>query len=389
MALNKKKFRIEVFDSSGSTYKGLITDVAGVFWNKTINGGNGELTLRLPRKIDDFGYGDEILEMNKVDIYIIDNDEPNGKPMYSGFMDTFEGQQVASQEIVSVRCLGYHTMLALAPYKDGSNPTIKHRSINADDIFKDIIDKYLLYHTDSPIHYTASSVQAGGNVISDDFNGMSCMEALDRLMKKSGEDWFWYVDAENVAWFQQKPATATHSFIYGKHITRDFSFDKSIREVINEGLFWNGRTEVDDKLLSKLYRKTDFQTQYWPRFAKVSDQRITNQTTANNLMGAYLDANHTKNHGINFSLIDNTYSEKGYDIESIEPGHTCEVLSIKDDQVFSNNMMITALSYTMERVVLRLEDLRTLTSRRLNDVRKTLDQTTYGDGQPVFTTVVL
>lgn len=391
MATNKfKKFRIESFNQDGSVYNGIISDVAGFFFTKTINGGGGEMRLRLPRPIDDYGFNVDVGYMYRLNAYVIDNDDPNGKQVYSGFIDTFGGNQRGAQEYIDINTLSYHAMMAEAPYKNGNNPNISHRSVNADVIFQDIIDKYLLYHTDSPINYTVSSVETGGNVISDDFNGLNCLEALDRLMKKAGSEWFWYLDGENVIHFKQKPSTPTHSFIYGKHVTRDFSFDKSIREVVNEGGFWNGRTDLDEKNISRLYRKTENQASYWKRYKKVSDQRITREDYADDLMEAYLEANHTENHGIAFSIVDNTYSEKGYDIESIEPGDTCEILNIKDEQVFSNNMLITAVGYSMERVVLRLEDYRTLTSRKLNDVRKGLDETTYNDGkQPDFTEIVI
>lgn len=383
-----KKFRIESFSPDRTTYKGLISDVSDLGFTKEVNGGVGELKLKLPRKIDDFGYNQSVGWMYGLDIYVVDNDDPNGKRIYSGYIDNIDGIQGGSgQEYVEVTALGYHTMMGRAPYKDGNNFSISHNSTTADVVFKDIIDKYRLYHPDTPINYTASSVDTGLQVFSDDFNNLTCLEALDRLMLKAGDGWYWYVDADNVAWLKQKPSVPTHIFIYGKHIVNNFAFNKSIRQAFNEVSFWNGRQANDEDPISYYFKKTDNQDAHWKRWTRVTDSRITNRTYAENLIEAYLDANHEENHGNSFIIVDNNYANgRGYDIESVDPGDTCMLLNVDDEQVFSDNMFITSVDFTMEVIRTNLEDLRTLTSRSLNDIRRKLNTQTYAQGQPEAST---
>ncbi len=47
-----------------------------------------------------------------------------------------------------------------------------------------------------------------------------------------------------------------------------------------------------------------------------------------------------------FEVKDNNLGA-GYDIESIEPGHTCKILNLNDSDVVGDNMVITSVQYMM------------------------------------------
>jgi len=79
-----------------------------------------------------------------------------------------------------------------------------------------------------------------------------------------------------------------------------------------------------------------------------------------------------------FEVKDNSLGE-GYDIESIEPGHTCKILNIKDSSVISENMVITSVQYYPEKAIVFVSDLREITGRSLTNLRRQLDTTVYGD----------
>lgn len=379
-----KRFIVKVYSSDGATYLGTLPDVTDIAFNKKINAGLGELVLKLPRLIDDFGEGGIIDWMNRIEVIIADNDAPTGTKVYSGYIDSWRPTQTNSQEFVDVLCLGYPSMMENAIHRNGNDITMSYTSDTTKTILEDIIDKYQTFHTDSPIDYSTGTI-ATGNTISISLNSMTTLDAIDRIIENAGANWFWYVDADNVFYASGKPSSATHTFKYGGDIAYNFGYDKSIRDVKNRLLFSNGQFATDPNPISRVYYKDDFNTTYWNRYDKLTDSRITSTTTAQNLADAYLEANQVNNHQISMIIADNNYYRYGYDIETIEPGDTCKILNVFDSAIFSDNMLITEVNYSLDSVELILEDLRSLTSRQLTKIRRRLDRRTYDDGYPNVT----
>lgn len=375
-----KQILIKVYDSSGNFVE-LFNDYTGVDFYKQINGGLGEINLKLARKIDDYSEGTGVNFMNKIEISVIDKDNPEGVVIYTGPIDIYETVREGYTEYVNVRATGYVAMLANMILKNSTDVTITYNSTDVQTIVQGIIDYYRAERSNPEIDYATGSVGTG-ETLSITMNSMFVNAALDRVVEMAGANWYWYIGADNIVYFDEKPTSATHTFVLGKDIISPWRMLKSARGVYNRVLFWNQDT------LSRWYYDNTYDSTYWKRVTKISDSRITDNTYAQKLSDAFIESHLTHNHGITFGVVDNNYSEEfGYDIESINPGDTCQILNVEDSAVFSSNMTITGVRYTPEMALIEVEDLRALTSRTLTDIRRQLDKTIYDAGQPNVTEV--
>lgn len=230
-----------------------------------------------------------------------------------------------------------------------------------------------------PVTVTGESntVQIDGTDISYTSNAKSCLETIDRVREMAGANWYWYVDADNIFYFKQYPATPTHLFVFGKDIS-NVEITRSADDVKNEFIFYNGLQPDDTHFLSTRYYNTDSINNYWHRFENLTDGRILDDASADELAGAFIGAYKDANVSMKFEIKDNNLGD-GYDIESIEPGHTCKILNLKDSSVVSSNMVITSVQYTPEKAIVYVSDLREITGRSLSNIRRQLDSTVYGD----------
>ena len=73
-------------------------------------------------------------------------------------------------------------------------------------------------------------------------------------------------------------------------------------------------------------------------------------------------------------IIDSNENSSGYDIESINPGDTCQILNILNtSQTFNSNMTIVAIDYTPDSAILELETNSDSLGRRTSQIEKKLD----------------
>ena len=193
----------------------------------------------------------------------------------------------------------------------------------------------------------------------------------------AGATWYWYVDADNVFYFREYATTPTHLFTFGKDIS-SLEITRSADNIKNEFIFWNGLMADDTNFISNRYYNTNSINSYWNRFEANTDGRVTTSAGADALGGSYINAYKNPNVSMRFEVKDNNLGA-GYDIESIEPGHTCKILNLNDSDVVGDNMVITSVQYSPEKVIIYVGDLREMTGRSLTNLRRQLDSTVYGD----------
>lgn len=375
----QKKYTIKVYDKNGTTYKGSYEPLSGYSFDKVINGGCGAMVISLPRKFDDYGLGEDVDLLDKIELWVQDIDS-NGALVYSGFISRIKTVINGSGENVELTVLGYVARLGFSLDK-GAGPTpsisVVRNSQTAGESVQDIIDSYQTFN-DSIITYTADSIDITGTDVSYTSDSKSYLESIERFRQMAGENWYWYLDANNILHFKQLPTTATHTFIFGKDIGY-LSTDRNADDIKNTFILWNSLQEDDVNFISKMYYSGNSVTDYWERFERQTDGRIKDVTTADKLGTAFVNSYKNPNISLTFEVKDNNLG-LGYDIESIEPGDTCRILNISSQSVINDNMVITGISYTPESVVVLVSDLRSLTGRSLTDIRRSLDTTVYGDG---------
>jgi hypothetical protein len=233
------------------------------------------------------------------------------------------------------------------------------------------------------VDYVVGSTEDTGLTVTYQSDSKTVLESIERVRQMAGQDWWWFVDADNVFYFKSKPTTPTHLFTMGKDISA-IEVIESASDIENQVLFWNGLQTTDANFIQKLYYSGTSVTAYWQRLSKMNDSRITDTTTSDELATAYIETNKSPNVSITFTVKDNNFGQ-GYDIEKVKCGDTCRILNVADSALYSGNFQITGISYTPEAIQVTVEDKKALVGRRLSDIRRGLDTAVYSDGVATVT----
>lgn len=355
MTFTEKHFVVKIYDSLGTTFKTTLRPNElknEISFTSRINGGQGQLVLDLQRDFDDFDEGDEIDFMNVVRVYEVDENNPSGRLIYSGFISAYKPYVRGSDQGVEVVCLGLCSLLSLAFYKD-ADYTVSKSSVDPKAIFEDIIDHFNTVYSGTLIDYSGSVVTVGTNV-SYEYVKRKWREAIDDTLLLSGAGYYWYVDQDGLFTFAQNPATSTHTFTLQKDV-EEFLTNKSSEEIVNKTrVFYNGGTSDDSDATSI--------SEYGTREETITDSNITDLTTASQRAAQAVDDN--KDVKINASLKINSL----YDIETIKPGDTCKIRNIKSGQAtFTDNMQIYSVKYTPDFVILELAQINNNFGIQINE----------------------
>lgn len=378
-----KKFFVKVFAPNGD-YITTFSDVKLNGFNKQINGGLGQLTFELARKFDDFNEGIEIKHNNKIEVWISDKDTTSiGKRIYSGFISGYSPVVDEGEEKVKVYCLGYISKLDTSLLRNGSTIAIKYNSYEIANIVKNIIDRYQAEATNPVVNYTSTSIENTGTTTTYLFEAKTFKEALDKCVEMSPADFYYYIDADNILHFKQKPSTPTHRFIFGKHFKKVSVF-KNMEKVWNNILFFNSSTN-STKIL-KRYRDINSENNFDDRWYIITDGRVKDMATANSMANSFLNERKDAEIDVEVEIIDNNESDFGYDIELIEPGDTCQFLGFNTttSQTFSDNMLIKEVDYKIDKVVIRLESLQESLARQQNKTRAKIKEESLSDIPSTF-----
>jgi hypothetical protein len=373
---NEKRYSVKIYDRAGTTFKGNYDPIGGYAFTKTINGGVGALSITLPRKFDNFGLGEDVNLLDEIQVWIQDKDT-SGKKIYSGYVSSITSFIDGSNQGIKLDVLGYVSRLAFTLDWNGTDISMVRNSLTAGELVKDVIDKYRSTVSEERINYGTGTVDITGSDISYTSNAKSCLETIERAREMAGATWYWYVDADNVFYFREYATTPTHLFTFGKDIS-SLEITRSADDIKNEFIFWNGLMADDTNFISNRYYNTNSINSYWNRFEANTDGRVTTSAGADALGDSYINAYKNPNVSMRFEVKDNNLGA-GYDIESIEPGHTCKILNLNDSDVVGDNMVITSVQYTPEKVIIYVSDLREITGRSLTNLRRQLDTTVYGD----------
>lgn len=384
---NTKEYFAKIYAANGD-FLSTSYDIGFQSFKKSINGGLGELTLNLARKFDDFGEGEDIDFMNEVQLWVVDKESgATGQKIYSGFIDQYEPYATGTREGVTVRCLGYATRLANVMYKNGTSVSMSHTSTDPKTIAEAVIIRFQAESGETNINYTATSTEATGNTVSYIFNMKSCTEVLDICRELAPAGWWWYVDETNTLYFKPQASVPTHSFTFGRDIA-DIRVIKNIRDVCNQLVIWNGLMPEDSELLCRSHNDPTSINAYGLRMEQHTDGRILTSGTMDYYGDAYISARKDPNIRVSLTILDSNLNNLGYDIESISPGDTCQILNLPTTSTtFDTNMTITDVTYELNRVTITLEDLRQKMTSKFSDVIKELKTHVYTDGPATYTAV--
>ena len=392
MASSKKKVRARVCLPSGQ-YLRTWTDFSFAGFSKELNGGLGECVLTLPRPFD-YDQND-ISAGNDVEIIVSDADTTDGagdsdnfssRTVYRGYISLVERTVNGGSESITITLLGYYTRLALDILKNGSQTTLYSHATSgltvtsgsqgAADIglmMRTVIDRYRAETGDTSIVYSAPDIPNTGTAATFSFEQKTYRNAIDDLKQLAPANVYWYVDETGRVFFKSKPTSPTHRFIFGRHFT-SVSVQRSLETVRNVLLLWNGDTSSP---IYKHYEDATSIALYGRRAAAFNNYGV-DDTNAADLIGAkFLAENAAPETKVVCEIADNNGGQNGYDIESIQPGDTCSFVGFSSGlaDIFRDNMLITKVTYSLDKVQLEVEivkstlvDFQNRNSRQIADI---------------------
>lgn len=332
-----------------------------------LNAGLGECVLDVGGYLfDDFNEGGVVAHMNLVDLIanVVDQETmaQTSYQVYRGFVSSYEPYLEGGNEGVRMTVLGLASLLTASKYGTSPAYTVTHTGVDPGAIFQAILDHFAGVFGGSLISY-AGQVSSVGTNVTKEFTDLSWFDAIGEDLKLADEGWWWFVDADGQAYFQDRPSTVSHTFTLKRDIEGG-RFLKTAEKVRNEIIIErSGGTRVaySDATSQATYGTGSPATGKWTEI--VSDSTITDATTSgqagNRKLGGEKDAK------ISGSLTIN----RMYPIDTIRPGQCCAIANFKGSNAFfgSNVLQIVSMTWQGDTVTLELEQQTRSLARELTE----------------------
>lgn len=351
--MSNKKYNVKFYSDPSTLIEtvspNLIVDEVSFTSQK--NGGLGEWVFKINVPFDDFATHVSFINfMNFVKVYEIDPSNKTGRVIFTGYLTKYIPTLTKDQDLVEVTCLGLASLMSESLW--GTQPTFlnSYSSTAPETIAQAIIDDvntifgtWISYETSGP----NQTIFATSKTISYDFEELTHLEAMEKLLELTGEDWYWHIDGQGNFHFREKSSTADHEFQVGTDIQR-LAIDTNIEALKNDiTLEYNGGTVNKSDSTSI--------TAYKRRKVKFDDQKIT--TGTGGLGEDFVDQKIAELKNPKYETVLEINSQ--YDIESIRAGQTCKVKGVKiGSTILDDNMQIVGFRYTPDVITLDLDEFK-------------------------------
>jgi len=318
-----------------------------------VDGGLSPLTISLALPFD--YTGTDLTLGNTVETWCT-RDDGTTAMLHAGFLETIEDDVSDGAQATTVTVTPYLKQLGSDYFRDDdTGTTIAHTwtSTDVSTILSTIISKSIVRAgTFSRVHTTASSIQTSGKTISIQVGSETYLDAIRRVKGMGPGDWYWYVDAAGVFWYRNFDSGTKHVLTLGREIKR-LSRTQDIQELKNTVDFWNSADALDSVLaLERPAALSASQTAYGRRVEQITDSRIDDADTAKSLADRFIREREQPLVTISVDVLSDANDPRGYDIESIKPGDTCEVRNLPS--LAGQALSITRVDYRPDGVSLTL-----------------------------------
>jgi hypothetical protein len=411
-----KRYKYDIYDNSGAyitTWSDVISEPS---FSSSVNGGLGELKVKLARLADDFGESDDITFRNQVVVRCFDSDTNDGVIIFNGWISGYTPDLSENKEYIEVVILGYVQELSRVELLDNGsgindtptagNTTLTYTTKDPSNILKDIVDKYnALSGALGKINYATGSVDLTGTTISYTFKTVTIKDAIDKLIEMCPVGWYWYLDADNVIHMHEFADTPEHTFYVKKDI-KEIKPYKRIENVKNVAYVIGA--EVSGENLFRKYERAESISAYGRSVIFIEDGRLTDSGTMQKFADASLGADDEPEIRTQLIVIDNNNSgDFGKDIENILPGQVIKVLNFLSKKTYTlwgqalwdvdkwgydianvtaTNVNVVKVDYTPDYVKLEVSSKLPFFTRTVNELRRRLDAKT-ATNNPVAPTV--
>lgn len=312
--------------------------------------------------------GENVVDENGVQIAAI-HGSPDGLRLFAGYISSFSARY-GQNETTVITCLPYGAELNNYMQKDGDSTTVPYLSVDpSSGLVRGVLDDFNLQGGTTT--YSLSSVPESNTTVSYTFKMNTALEGIKKGLELAPSNWWWAVHVgTNVLHFKPQPVDATHTFVLGKHV-KDIQMSKTIENIVNEYYFLGGNKATDPDPADIIYRHVQdatSKTDYRPHLARDTDQRITDDDSADVITSSKLASNKDPRWTGTVTVL-----TKAYEIETIELGQN---IGFSNFGNFIDGLVlqIVGYSYTPDHVTMTVDSLLPQPSKRLEDIKRNLNQ---------------
>lgn len=215
-------------------------------------------------------------------------------------------------------------------------------------------------------NYASGTVDLAGYTLNYSFKLATILEIINKAKDLAPYDWYWYIDpGTQILYFKETLTTATHKIIIGRHV-ENFNLEASVEEIINVVYFSGGPTAGVNLL--KQYTNNPSLLLNRRGMARITDNRVTDATTASTLGQAEINENNAEIFRTDPLVI----NANTFDISLFKPGDTLAFEgfgSFVDSLIFQ----ITAIDRHADYVGLSLGKLPLRSDAYVDEIRRDLD----------------
>ena len=287
---------------------------------------------------------------------------PDGLTVYSGYVTDWE-INVGDNDDITVDLLNHGSELNHIILKDGTDTKVTYNSYDPSNIAKAVIDYAI--SEGARINYTASSIALTGTTVSYTFNLNTIQECLDKVLELCPSDWYWTYDpGSNLYSLMARPSVPNRWFTKKRDVIA-LTLRKSLLHIINTVFFTGGGdtallVERNDAASEAAWRKG---------LAKLSDQRVTVQATAETMADSEMDRHAAPDFIGSASINGNHYDP----IESIALGELAGFINFGEYIDENIELQIVGIDYKVDSVALELGSVLPPVSKRIEDIKRNLD----------------
>jgi len=297
----------------------------------SINGGKGSIEIQLLSGAENVGLLNQ-QETIPATVQVIVHDQetvPEGERIYTGqIIDS--GYTLQSNGFIKNDINLYASGTVDLANKIVEDPVtgatrISYTDTDFAEIIRDLLDKYQL--KGGYVSYTSTTLPDTGITISITFANETFLEAIERLVGFLPRLWHFFVDGANKFWLR-KTDLNTDAVDHVVWIEKDLDSGRlslSTGEVVNS-IFAHGGDDGTGSNLYKKYQRSASINSLGLREEIITDGRVTNTSTLDKKANRVLDDKSKEIRYIELTILDSNGSRGGYDIESIKPGDSIQVL---------------------------------------------------------------
>ena len=348
--MQSAKFFAKVYNISGTFQRVLDSSL---FLNvptivREVNKPAGELTIDLALPWDDFGFGDTINPFDLVKVYAVNEANPTGLLVYQGTIEEITGSLNENTDHVSIRLYPIDALLNRSLVKTGGGETPAdytktYTGGDVDTMFSDMVtDANTIYGS----LFTDSLANTGLSV-NVSFLYKTHLDIINGAFDLLGSSWFWFLNASGLLELDEyNDVTADHTLTLGKDVMA-IDVIKSILDVKNRlNLTYNTSSYAN-------YTDATSIADYGRRHYAATNNELTNLAAAN----AFGDGEIARQKDLKTKTIIKVNTN--YDIETIKPGDTVQVLNKKDgtSQMITGVLRIHRVEYDGTMAILHIADI--------------------------------